>query len=335
MKVDLIIPSYKDRKGLYATLMSIGMTNDVNVIIVDDCSGEDYNEVIDTFSLFFPIKVFKTSKNGGPGIARQFGVDHSFNEYIVFIDCGDVFSSPFALPLMIQEMDLHPEMEFISFAHYSELEGRLDVVDPGHNRIHGKIYRRAFLSKYNIRFNIDCPRANEDIGFNMNCRLVAEQLQFENPDRLVVGSNNEPTVIWCTNKTSITRQNDCAFYYKEQNNGLAHGAGFAIENAKKYGVIDEICDHLKYDVFCALYFFHISTLNRRPEFEQESLEGCLYFYKTFFKNSGELDMELLTRYYYSNLRTLLADDWDPVADAINPLTIYDFISLLDDLSEKE
>ena len=71
MKVDLIIPSYKDRKGLYATLMSIGMTNDVNVIIVDDCSGEDYNEVIDTFSLFFPIKVFKTSKNASGRISSS------------------------------------------------------------------------------------------------------------------------------------------------------------------------------------------------------------------------------------------------------------------------
>lgn len=335
MKVDLIIPSYKDRKGLYSTLMSIGMVNDVNVVIVDDCSGEDYSEVIETFSLFFPIKVFKTSKNGGPGIARQFGVDHTFNEYIVFIDCGDVFTTPLALPLMINEMDLNPELNFISFAHYTEGDGGLTVVDSSHNRIHGKIYRRNFLSKYNIRFNTDCPRANEDIGFNMNCRLIVDQLQYENPDGIFAGANEEPTVIWRTNKSSITRQNDCAFYYKEQNNGLAHGAGFAIENARKYGVIEEICEHLKYDVFCALYFFHISTLNRRPEFEQESLEGCLYFYKKFFKNNGEVDIELLTHYYYDNLRGLITDIGDPVTDAINPLTIYGFMSLLDNLSEKE
>lgn len=331
---DLIIPSYKNKKGLYETLMSIGLTENVNVIIVDDCSGEDYSDIIEIFSHFFTIRVFKTSKNGGPGIARQFGLDHSFNEYVVFIDCGDVFTSPGSLKMMIEEMDAHPEFNFISFAHHEERNDGVHYTPPVHNRIHGKIYRRNFLSKYNIRFNTDTPRANEDIGFNMNCRLIISQLEKDNPGDVFAGHSDIASVIWRNSLNSITRQNDCAFYYKEQNQGLAHGAGFAITNALNHGVSEEICDDLRHDVLCALYFFYISTLNRRPEFAEESLDGCYYFYKNFIKPQGALDMDLLKHYYFNNLIDVL-EDGDPYRDAINPLTIHNFIMMLDEQCEKE
>ena len=38
--------------------------------------------------------------------------------------------------------------------------------------MHGKMYRRSFFSKYNIRFNDS--RANEDVGFNTQCQCYNE-----------------------------------------------------------------------------------------------------------------------------------------------------------------
>ena len=69
-KMDLIIPSYKDKKGLYETLFSIGLDKDIYVTVVDDCSGEKYDDIISWFNQFFPIQVLYMPKNGGPGAAR-------------------------------------------------------------------------------------------------------------------------------------------------------------------------------------------------------------------------------------------------------------------------
>jgi glycosyltransferase involved in cell wall biosynthesis len=49
--LDLIIPVYKNKKGLYRSLMSLGseLNKQVRVTIVDDCSGDNYDDVINIF----------------------------------------------------------------------------------------------------------------------------------------------------------------------------------------------------------------------------------------------------------------------------------------------
>lgn len=75
--LDLIIPVYKNKAGLYRSLFSIGTeTNkEVFVTIVDDCSGDTYEDVIEIFQKFFPIRVIYLEENQGPGIARQAGLN--------------------------------------------------------------------------------------------------------------------------------------------------------------------------------------------------------------------------------------------------------------------
>ena len=36
-------------------------------------------------------------QNSGPGYARQYGIEHSDSEYIIFIDSDDVFATPLSL----------------------------------------------------------------------------------------------------------------------------------------------------------------------------------------------------------------------------------------------
>ncbi len=326
-KMDLIIPSYKDKKGLYETLFSIGLDKDIYVTIVDDCSGEKYDDIISWFNQFFPIQVLYMSKNGGPGAARQYGLNNTFNPLVVFIDCGDVFASPQIITDMINEMENNPELQVISYAHQEDRGNYLDYCPPGHNRMHGKIYRRSFLKTYNISFNKDAARANEDIGFNMNCRLICDHL-LEEQGIACYGHNENVGVIWKGNANSITRKNDCAFYYKEQNMGLAKNTLYALKNAKQNGVNENIINYLGYDVFASLYTFYLSTLNRRPEFVEEALEGALFYYKNYFGKQEKIDMELLRHVYYDNLAHLLSDESDPIRDKIIPINIMDFIDLL-------
>lgn len=334
MKLDLIIPTYNNKQGLFRTLFSLGIDSNANITIVDDCSDETYEDVIELFSHFYSIRVLKTPKNGGPGVARQFGLSHTYGDYVMFLDTGDILYTPDTLSRMLKLCENNPEANMISWGHFEERLDGLNYVIPQHNRMHGKIYKRAFLKKYGISFNKETPRANEDIGFNMNCRLICEYLDKTEGIGYCL-EVDEPAVIWKNDINSITRNNDCAFYYKEQNNGLAHGAFWAIQNARRAGVSKEFIDNLGYDVMSSLYLFYISTINRRPEFEAEALEGALYFYNAFLKQETEINAVLLKDKYYHSLGMALSDPEDPIRDKLLSLNIIDFLNMLESMEEKE
>ncbi|MGN0629063.1 MAG: hypothetical protein ACI4IW_05500, partial [Oscillospiraceae bacterium] len=168
----------------------------------------------------------------------------------------------------------------------------------------GKIYKRAFLDKYQIRFNEDCPSTNEDIGINMLCRLIcerdsAEEIIFETDDIGIVQTQ--------TNKNSITRANNYEYSFKQTNLGLAKNAIYAFEHAKKFGVSDEQIDKKGYDVLCFIYISHVSTIDLRPEFTADSLFGAVYFYHYYFGKLEEIDKELLLETYNETMAEAFTD----------------------------
>lgn len=216
--LDLIIPVFKNIPGLYRTLASIGTDfepDSLYVTIVDDASGNNYDEVISLYKKFFPIRVVSLPTNCGPGIARQTGFYCTKEPYVAFIDCGDVFSAPHMLQKMMNTAKVNLDCVFFSWAHGEEnASGETSVVSSNHNRMHGKIYKRSFLEEYDIRFSAISPKANEDIGFNMNCRMCAASYSLTHSCNALF-SSEEPAVIWKWSGPSIVRANDCAFYYKD------------------------------------------------------------------------------------------------------------------------
>lgn len=61
------------------------------VIIVDDCSTDDSYEKLCDYVKISPltIRVLQTNRNGGPGIARNLGMDAAKGEWLTFIDNDD------------------------------------------------------------------------------------------------------------------------------------------------------------------------------------------------------------------------------------------------------
>lgn len=92
-KYTVITPMYKsfDLMEKYFESLENQTFKDFEVIIVDDCSPNDaYERVLDyskTASL--NIRVYRTEKNSGPGIARNIGMENAFGEWITFIDNDD------------------------------------------------------------------------------------------------------------------------------------------------------------------------------------------------------------------------------------------------------
>jgi len=91
MKLTIIIPYYKTLIATKKLLNKLipQLTNEVEVIVVDDGCGE--NTLDD-----FPVKVIHLPKNsGGASRPRNVGLDHANGEYIAFIDSDDMVSNDY------------------------------------------------------------------------------------------------------------------------------------------------------------------------------------------------------------------------------------------------
>ena len=334
--LDLIIPVYNNREGLCRTLMSIGTETEdpIYITVVDDGSTETYDDIIEVFAKFFPIRLLTLEENSGPGIARQHGLDNATQKYVSFIDCGDTFCMPTTLQYMLNTVKEHDDCIAYFWSHTEEyLDGGEGSVGNQHNRMHGKIYDRQWLLDNNIHFSAECPRANEDIGFNLAVRLIDQQYIKDNPDKhgLIYLSDND-VVRWVRKGPSIVRANDCEYYYHQQNMGLALNAVHAFNIAKAAGAKDDV---LVVEANCSMaheYLFYMSTKANRPEYTEDALAGALYFYQHLFRQFRNMDQKNLMMSYYRLLGEMLNYQWNPIHECHEALDYLGFIDWLEQLT---
>ena len=87
--ISVVIPSYNARKTLASTLESLQKSQHTNldVIVVDDGSEDRAEDIVNSFKDNRFRYFWK--ENAGPGLARNFGIDHAKGEYIFFLDADD------------------------------------------------------------------------------------------------------------------------------------------------------------------------------------------------------------------------------------------------------
>jgi glycosyltransferase involved in cell wall biosynthesis len=260
--IDLIIPYYNNPEGLARTLNSIN-SEVFKVTIVDDCS---------TNCPLCPIEaqVFLLNKNGGPGNARQFGIDHTTNDFIMFIDAGDIFLSQEIQWKILEEVERHPQSNLFSWLYYYK-EHLTQHTD---NRLHGKVYRRAFLKEYGITFCPESSYMNEDIGFNRTCKLIIEQ------KHLLQIRVDIPIIHWIEDRESLTQKDDQAALYRDQTRALSLVSIHTIETCNKNNINaqEEINQ-----IAMALYYWFIRTAAERIEFLPQAWAGAKIFYTKYKK----------------------------------------------------
>ena len=104
-KVDIIIPAYNVPDDILMRVLSSIACQDkkefFEITIVDDASTQqNYQEVIDRFKTILKINLLRYEINGGPGVARQYGLDRTNNEFITFVDADDVINGYFSLNML-------------------------------------------------------------------------------------------------------------------------------------------------------------------------------------------------------------------------------------------
>jgi glycosyltransferase involved in cell wall biosynthesis len=91
-KVSVIIPTYNNATQLERAVVSVYAQHytDIEVIVVDDGSTEDYSAVISRLKATAPFAFYYYKKaNAGPGLARQYGLDKAKGIYFQYLDSDD------------------------------------------------------------------------------------------------------------------------------------------------------------------------------------------------------------------------------------------------------
>lgn len=320
--IDIIIPVFNDRDGLRATLCSIGTLQEYNIIIVDDCSTDVYDDIIDFFKPFHNITLVRTSANGGPAVAKNCGIQNSKNKYIMFIDAGDTFLGTNIIAYLEAQFEQHPNIDFISTAYYeSGSDFSLKLIPCYHNSWKGKVYRRSYVQRYKLHFTEECSFSNDDIGMNMLARLISPEERILHLDI--------PSVIWQIDMNSIVRRNNCANAYKDSIMGVAIATEYALSEAKKLCLPPYKLLELNYASMCHIYFSYLSTINARPEFTEEAFNGAKYYYDKCFKDSI-YDSALLVQIYNQTYMAFLQEEsWSACIERIPTISFQDFLMELE------
>ena len=163
--VGVVIPAYKRKDCLRKTLTSLTLQTKKSfyVVIVDDHSPEPLKDVVQEFKGKFHLKYIYLEENGGPGVARQAGLNYCYDKgfnFVVFLDSDD-YLFPHALARLYREINLNgADIASANFCVEND-KGR-NLLTQAKNRtfVHAKMYRTTFLKENNIAFSSLSKLAN-------------------------------------------------------------------------------------------------------------------------------------------------------------------------------
>lgn len=281
-KIDIIVPTYKAEKTLDRVLASIYMQtirDELSVYIVNDADGIDYAPLLAKWDL--NITYLTMPKNGGCGMARQFGVDHSNSEYIMFVDADDTLASSLAAEILLSHAKANDsDLVCGAFENDVRRDGKffINITNESVTWMHGKLIKREFVDKHNIRF-VEGLRTNEDVLWNQT--FLAYNPKAHTVDKVCYS--------WLYNETSITRAKSPETRFNVLYDFVAMNDGFIQECIKRDLLDNEIAQAFIANGVVVNYIYlqelydtydeaHIEKyIERCREYYKNSLSKCEYF----------------------------------------------------------
>lgn len=215
--LDIIIPQYKeDDQVLDKLLSSINEQrnvdfNEIGIILINDCSNVKISKELIASYPKLRIDYLRNEKNIGPGLTRQYGIDHSNAKYVTFVDADDELYNDAGLQLIIGCLK-ETNADLVQGAYIGQrlvnglIEDKKYDADYTSASLHAKFIKRDFLIKNNIRFSDKLGSHFEDSYFSII--LTAIILNEKN-----VINVDYPIYYWKYNENSITRKCDDVHYY--------------------------------------------------------------------------------------------------------------------------
>ena len=272
--VAVIMPVYKAQDTICKTLYSIAMQKaiDYNVYLVVDGEPKGTYDYLLGFG-GMDITIHYLDENSGPAVARQYGIDHSDEPFISFIDSDDTYLS--ALAIYYQHEPFKEEKTVLVSCDF--LQENKDHTVRLRERdmvwMHGKMYRRAFLDKYDIRFNDS--RANEDVGFNTQCQCLANENEQVYLDRNV-------TYLWQWRDNSTVRTDNQSYAFNESISGYVENKLYAFDKVLENVEINDAIQYMMLKGMMHLFKKYLLAMFRTKKDVKHVKRWAKKYYKAVY-----------------------------------------------------
>ena len=295
--IDVIIPAYNSQDTIIKTLASIAMQlnkDELVVTIVND-GGKDYKDIVDIFKNIIYVKEIGYETNRGPGYARQYGVEHTKEDFITFIDADDTFLEACSLTLLSQPLK-DTSAKFI-ISPFIQIGKNCEQAPVNANLVwvFGHMYRRSFIEKHNIKMTP--TRANEDVGYNTMCNLIAQHEMGPEGGKVLT----LPTYEWQYNEVSITRRGKDEYEYGICTPGYIYNLHHAYDVAQREGVtLKEIAPAALETAFSCFVYYNVALAKEVPE---ETLEAIEELSRKFYYDYYNQIQEYISKDEYKQIYT--------------------------------
>ncbi|WP_407393593.1 glycosyltransferase family 2 protein, partial [Methanobrevibacter sp.] len=198
-KISIILPIFNVEPFLRDALDSIvNQTfnlNELEVIMVDDCSTDGSGEIIDEYGEKYDnfIAIHLEENSGTAGKPRNTGLDYAHGDYIMFLDSDDELMEDVCEVLYSKSIESDADI-VTGNAICIQLNNKIpDIIypknyfefNPNKNlqlfkpfRIWGTLYKKSLINDNHIR--LIRAATNDDTHFVYNCYLHADKIIYLN-----------------------------------------------------------------------------------------------------------------------------------------------------------
>ena len=178
------------------------------LIIIDDCSTDDTEKIVNTFLFDERIKLIKNKKNSGAAVSRNRGLQLAKGKWIAFLDSDDVW-----LP--------------------KKLEKQIDFMNNHGYKFSFTDYRICLNGSWNpfvyIGPNVVTRRKFFDYCFVFTSTVMYDR-NFVGLIQIVDIKKNNDYAMWLeiSKKTPCYRLPECLSYYIKHDNSISSGSKFKL-----------------------------------------------------------------------------------------------------------
>ena len=156
--ISIIMPTYNCGKFIGRTIDSVINQTYSNweLIVVDDCSKDDTEKVLNKYKKDKRINYIKLEKNSGAAVARTESMKRAKGNYMAFLDSDDLW----------YPKKLEKQLKFMQDNSYDFTCTAYEQIDEEDNKLN-KVIKTKKKADYN-RILLDCPVGNSTVMYNVD-----------------------------------------------------------------------------------------------------------------------------------------------------------------------
>ena len=262
-KLDILIPQYNESESDISPLLdsiAIQQNVDFNEICVIICNDGSDTILSDDFLNSFPFEIqYFKAPHKGVSATRNYLLDKSDAEYIMFCDADDMFYNACGLWIIFREFEDEFDTLISNFVEeVRDKKGNIMYMNHDFDTtfVHGKVHRKQYLIDKNIRFN-DSLTIHEDSYFTLLTQNCTESSRIKYCPT--------PFYLWKWRDNSVCRH-DSKYILKTYTN-MIDSNDMLIDEFIKRGMLDIANTYVGVMIFDTYY-----TFNKVDWINQDNIE---------------------------------------------------------------